>query len=472
MTDKLNPLEKINTLDPQPAEGSGTSTFPVEKSTEGKFVSGSTMKHVIQMTVTGSIGLMAIFSVDLLTLLYISMLKDDALTAGVGFSGLINFFAISINIGLMIGSSALTARFIGQGKRSRAREFASSSMGWTLIVSSLISLILLVFSSKILELSGATGQIHEVATHILYITLPSIPLMALGMGLSGLLRADGDANRAMYVTLAGGIATAILDPILIFGLDLGVTGAAIAIVMSRLVFVIIGWHGCYKVHNLVGWPKLSAMKNDAKPLFGIALPAILTNIATPVANGFLLRIISQFGEQAIAATTIIDRLTPVAFGALFALSGAIGPILSQNLGARKFSRVSQGLRDGLKLVVIYVVVTWGLLILTSGIIVNIFHASGATAEYVIFFCFISGLIWIFNGFLFTANAAFNNLGFPVYSTAFNWLRATLGVVPLAFIGAYFAGFKGSLVGVAIGGLIFGTAAVVTAFRQIDKLAKR
>jgi putative MATE family efflux protein len=439
---------------------------------QAKFITGSTMRHVINMTITGSIGLIAIFSVDLLTLFYISMLKDDALTAGVGYSSLINFFAISINIGLMIGSSALVARYIGAGDRAKAKTMASSSLGWAVLVSMAVACALLLSASTILTLLGATGRIHEVAYSMLLITLPSGSLMALGMCLSGLLRADGDANRAMYVTLAGGIATAIFDPILIFGLDLGVIGAAITIVISRLVFVFIGWHGCYKAHDLAGIPTINAMKLDAQPLFKIALPAILTNIATPVANAFLLRIISQFGEQAIAATTIIDRLTPVAFGVLFALSGAIGPILSQNLGAKQFDRVNKGLRDGLIVVSVYVVCIWGVLILSRGLIANFFHASPATADYVYFFCFISGLMWIFNGFLFTANAAFNNLGFPVYSTAFNWLRATVGVVPLGFLGATMGGFNGSLIGVTIGGMIFGSAAVLVAFRQIKKLEQR
>jgi putative MATE family efflux protein len=445
------------------------ATLPLKPLKQAKFVTGSTMNHVIQMTITGSIGLMAIFSVDLLTLFYISMLKDDVLTAGVGYSSLINFFAISINIGLMIGSSALVARYIGAGDRAKAKIMASSSLAWAVIVSTFISITLLLSASSILILLGATGRTHKVAYDILLITLPSGSLMALGMCLSGLLRADGDAKRAMYVTLAGGIATAIFDPILIFGFDLGVMGAAITIVISRLVFVAIGWHGCYKAHDLAGIPTIAAMKRDAKPLFAIALPAILTNIATPVANAFLLRIISQFGEQAVAATTIIDRLTPVAFGALFALSGAIGPILSQNLGAKQFDRVREGLRDGLIVVSVYVVCIWGVLILSRGLIVSFFHASPATADYVYFFCFISGLMWVFNGFLFTANAAFNNLGFPVYSTAFNWLRATVGVVPLGFLGAYMGGFNGSLVGVTIGGMIFGSTAVLVAFRQIKNL---
>jgi Na+-driven multidrug efflux pump len=188
-----------------------------------------------------------------------------------------------------------------------------------------------------------------------------------------------------------------------------------------------------------------------------------------VANAFLLRIISQFGEQAVAASAIIDRLTPVAFGVLFALSGAIGPILSQNLGAKQFDRVRKSLRDGLIIVAVYVAFTWGILSLANGLIITMFHADGATAEYVRFFCFISGIMWIFNGFLFTANAAFNNLGFPIYSTVFNWLRATVGVVPLGFLGAYMGGFQGSMIGVSLGGLIFGTAAVLVAFWQIQKI---
>ena len=101
LTDISDASKHTSKSETQSIEGEKTPAQPNQKSAQGKFVSGSTMQHVIKMTVTGSIGLMAIFSVDLLTLLYISMLKDDALTAGVGFSGLINFFAISINIGLI-----------------------------------------------------------------------------------------------------------------------------------------------------------------------------------------------------------------------------------------------------------------------------------------------------------------------------------------------------------------------------------
>ena len=78
------------------------------------------MRHVVVMTATGSIGLVAIFVVDLLSLLYISWLGEPALTAGVGLATIVLFFAISINVGLMIAVGALVSRALGAGDPARA----------------------------------------------------------------------------------------------------------------------------------------------------------------------------------------------------------------------------------------------------------------------------------------------------------------------------------------------------------------
>jgi Na+-driven multidrug efflux pump len=211
---------------------------------------------------------------------------------------------------------------------------------------------------------------------------------------------------------------------------------------------------------------------DAAPMYAIALPAILTNVAVPVANGVFAGIISRFGDQAIAANAIIDRLVPVAFGGLFALSGAVGPILGQNWGAGRFDRMRQGLKDSCLFMSLYVCAVWLVLLLGREGIVIIFQAQGLTAELVRFFCTISGAMWFFVGLLFVANAAFNNLGFPLLSTAVNWARATVGIIPFAFIGANLGGAKGALLGLASGSVPFGVAAIVTAFRVLRILERR
>ena len=67
-------------------------------------------------------------------------------------------------------------------------------------------------------------------------------------------------------------------------------------------------------------PASTVLMRDATPFFAIAVPAILTNIAAPASNAFFTSIMSRFGDEAIAASAIIDRVTPVAFGGLFALA--------------------------------------------------------------------------------------------------------------------------------------------------------
>jgi Na+-driven multidrug efflux pump len=87
----------------------------------------------------------------------------------------------------------------------------------------------------------------------LMISSPSLPLLA-GMGCSGLLRCIGDARRALNVTLFAAVTTAVVDPILIFGLHLGLPWAAIGTVFSRLVLATLGWIGATLRHELVARP--------------------------------------------------------------------------------------------------------------------------------------------------------------------------------------------------------------------------
>ena len=436
------------------------------------FTEGSTLRHVLVMTATASVGLIAIFIVDFFSLLYVSWLGDTVLTAAVGYSSQINFFAMSLNIGMMIPISALVSRALGAGDRAKARRMAASGLVISASAALVVSLLFLPFRDGALGLLGAQDRARDVASAFLLITLPSNVLMALGMGFGGVLRAAGDARRGMNVTLAGGLITAVTDPLLIFGLGFGVYGAAIATVISRMVFACVGYYGAVKVHDLVAQPSLAGLKQDTPPFAGIALPSILTNMATPFGGAFALRTFSQFGESAVAANAIIDRVIPIGFAVIFALTGAVGPIFGQNLGAKLFPRVRQALADSLLVTGAYALCIWALLFLLSGAIVAAFKASPETAGYVRFFCAWGVLAWVFLGLLYVANAAFNNLGFPLMSTAFNWGRATLGTIPFVIFGAAQGGVAGGMLGLAAGAALFSVAAVFTAFYCVRRLAKR
>ena len=434
-----------------------------------RFTQGSILRHIAVMSATGGIGLMAIFVVDLLSLLYVSWLDDPTKLAGVGFATTILFFAMSFNIGLLIAISALTAKAIGARDIDRARRMAGSGVAYAVAVSALVSVGLLLFRDSALALMNAQPDAAAIASRFLAITLPANVFMGLGMAFSAVLRAKGDARRAMFVTLGGGIATAFLDPLLIFGLKLDVLGAAYATVITRLIFAAIGYHGAVMVHDLVARPRLADFRRDALPLTMIAAPAILTNLAQPVGSAFLASILAGYGNQAVAAGAVIDRLTPLAFGGLFALSGAVGPVLSQNWGAGLFQRMKSGLWSSMLLSTIYVLLTWAVLVLVRNGVVSVFDLKGVAADLVRLYCWVSGPAWICIGALFVANASFNNLGFPLLATAFNWGRVLLGTIPFALLGSHYAGAAGAMVASLAAGGVFGIAAALVSWNGINKI---
>ena len=437
----------------------------------GKFTTGSTMRHVIVMTGTGSVGLISVFFVDILNLFYISMLGKEELAAAIGYAGTLMFFTLSVSIGLTIATGALVSRALGKGDREEAARTGGAALLIAFLI--LLALTIAVFPALpfLLGFLGATGNTLDLAVGYTQIVLPTAPMMAIGMGASGILRGVGDAKRAMYITLIGALVAAIADPILIFGLDLELTGAAIATVLSRVVILIVGLHGAYYVHNLVQIDGWTSLKKTARPFLLIGIPAIATQLATPVGNAYVTIEMARFGDEAVAGWAIVGRLVPVAFGAIFALSGAVGPILGQNYGAQLYSRLFQTMRDALIFTTIYAVVIWAIIALFSNSIANAFNAAGATHDLVVFFCLFVAGSFIFNGALFVANAAFNNLGYATYSTVFNWGRATLGTVPFVYLGAKYYGATGVLAGWGLGAVVFGIVSMIVCFRVIAKIER-
>ncbi|MEE8530820.1 MAG: MATE family efflux transporter [Hyphomicrobium sp.] len=437
-----------------------------------KFVTGSILRHILVLTGTGAAGLMAIFLGDLANILFLSWVGDDVVIAAVGYASSILFLTISIGIGLSIAATSLVSPALGAGRRMRARRLSLNAHVLTFVAASLLSLVIWLLIPQFLELLGATGRAYELATVYLLILVPALPPLAVAMTSASVLRSAGDARRAMNVTLIGAPVNTLLDAILILGLGLGIQGAAIASALSRLVMMAIGLYGVVWVHDLWGRLRVRTVLADAPAHIAVAIPAVLTNIATPVANAYVTRAMAPFGDTAVAGWAIVGRVIPVAFGAIFALSATVGPIIGQNYGAGAFDRVRAALTQSLLVTAVFTGVAWAILAVLAWPIAGAFDATGETADLIVFFCRALPPTFVFLGALFVANAAFNTLGRPHYSTALNWGRATLGTVPLVQAGAVLAGATGVLAGSVLGGVIFGVLAVWLAYRWIDQLASK
>jgi Na+-driven multidrug efflux pump len=444
-------------------------------SNQAKFVTGSTMRHVAVMTATGSVGLVAIFFVDALNLFYISMLGIQELAAAIGFASTLLFFTVSISIGFTIAASALVSRALGRGDRAEAARMGGASMLFIGSATTAVAVLSWPFLDTLVGLLGATGETRALLATRFHADRHSVARRIMAhrhVRTTGILRGVGDARRAMYVTLAGGIAAAaVLDPLFIFGFGLrsrrrGHLDGAVAPRPARNRSSMARMY----VHGLIVAARRARRSAAvARPFMAIGIPGVLTQVATPVGNAYVTYEMSRFGDEAVAGWAIVGRVIPLAFGVIFALSGSVGPILGQNYGARRYDRLNQVMRDSLIFVTVYCLAAWLVLALLSSQIAGLFGAVGEARELIIFFCLFAAGSFLFNGALFVANAAFNNLGFATLSTLFNWGRSTLGVIPFVWIGAHYYGAKGVVAGWGLGAIVFGIVSLVVAFRVVRNI---
>ena len=436
------------------------------------FLTGNLFRHVALMSLTSSLGIMAIFAVDVLNMVFISWLGHAELAAAIGYAGAILFFTISFGIGMSIAAAALVARALGQGDRDLARRRAGHALIHGVWMGAVFAALVWVFLGPLVRAIGASGETETLAIGYLRIVTPSLPLLMVGMIGGAILRAHGDARRAMMCTLYGAAVALVLDPVFILYLRWELTGAAVVTVLARMMIAGTALIPIIRHHGGFERPTMAGLMEDLPPVTVIAFPAVLTQIATPAGQAYVTRAMAAFGEAAVAGMAITGRLTPLVFGVIFALSGAIGPIIGQNAGARRWDRVAQTLRDGILFTALVSVVVSVVLFALRGPLADLFGAQGVTRDIVYLFCGPLSLLFFFNGAIFVANAACNNLGQPFQATLVNWGRHTIGTVPLVMLGAAWFGAAGVLLGQAAGGVVFAAIAFWQARRAIAAAAAR
>ena len=427
------------------------------------------MGHVVRMTATGAFGITFVFLVDAANLVWLSQLGDAQLLAAIGFAFAIQFFSVSSAVGLMMGSTALVSRSIGAGNRELSRRQAGSAVVVASTIQVGVAALIVAFRHDLVAMAGAEGHTAHLAARYLAMTVPSLVFMAVGMVCSGVLRAEGLGAKAMYITLLSGALLMFVDPVLILWLGWELDGAAIGLVLFRVVLMALGLFFAVYQHNLVAKPRLKDVVHFLKPYMFIAIPAIATQMATPAGNYLLTIVMAPFGDDAVAAWAVVGRLTVVAFGGIFALSGAIGGIFGQNFGAGRYDRLRMTYRDAVIFCLFYTVATWVLVVLATPGVITVFDLEEQGADVLWAFSTIGVGGFVFVGTLFVSNAAFNNLGKPARSTFVNWIKEGVFSWPFAVLLAGVYGAPGVIYGQAAASALVGVISCIWGWHFVKSL---
>jgi len=413
----------------------------------------------------------AIVIVDLVDMYFISILGQPSLAAAVGFAGLGLFLGASVTIGISIAVSTLVAQALGEENEPLAQRYATHGLLYSLVWTVPITIVSMEYAEYLLSVIGATGETLELAVNYFRIVGASLPILGLAFVANSLLRAVGAAKLSMWSTIVGGLVNAVVDPLLIFGAGLGLTGAAIASFISRICVALIAVYSIVKAHGLIIRPIWSELVLDFKTLSTLALPSMLTNLSGPISAAFATSQMARFGTDAVAAASVVGRLTPVAFAGLYGLSGAVGPVASQNMGAGNYHRVRETLTASAKFVVLYVLPVTVLMYLAQDNIIRVFNLEGEAAELLNFYTSFVVASYVLFGLQLSANPVFTALRHPGFATMSNIIRDLLLTIPLIFILSAEFGSRGVLAGQALANAMAGVLAFAAAYWMSGKVER-
>jgi putative MATE family efflux protein len=419
------------------------------------YTNGPIFVHVVSLSMTSAIGLFAIFIVDLVDVFFISILGESELAAAVGFAGIGLFLGAAVCIGISIGISTVVAQSLGAAEEDEAKRFATNGLLYTLVWTVPTTIATMYYAPELLALVGAKEKTLELAVMYFRIVGLSLPLLGFAMAGTSLLRAVGDAKMSMWSTLIGGLVNAVLDPIFIFTFKMGLSGAAIASVFSRLTVAAVAMYGVFRKHELYATTNLRSFLSDAKQLNGIVIPSLITNLSGPIGSAFATAQMAKFGTDAVAAASVIGRITPVAFAGLYGLSGAVGPIASQNFGAGNYQRVRQTLIESFKFSCMYVIPVAIFIYLLQHQLVETFGLKDEAAELLEFYATYIVISYLLFALQLAANPIFTALRHPGFSTISNMARDLLLAIPLIYTGALYFDARGVLAGQAAANAIAG-----------------
>lgn len=255
---------------------------------------------------------------------------------------------IIIGLGMMFGAGASSyiSRLLGKGANEQADKTASTSLFSGLLVGTIIIIGIMVFLDPVLTALGSTETILPYARAYAKIYVTGSIINVFTVMMNNLLTAQGATKFTMKAMLTGSIANVILDPIMIYGMDLGIEGAAIATVISLCInmALYIGYIAKKKGVLRFSVRNIAPSKTIYAEVLKIGIPVLLFQLLASTAMGSINTAAKPYGDFAVAAMGAVIRIMTVVTYVVFGFLKGFQPFAGYNYGAKKYERLKKSIR--------------------------------------------------------------------------------------------------------------------------------
>ncbi len=314
----------------------------------------SAQEKYIQMTQTPVERLIAKLAVPTIISMLISTIYNMADTFFIGMISTAASGAVGVSFSVMAiiqalcfffgqGAGANISQALGSQDTKRANELASTGFFSAIALGGVVTVLGLTFMEPLVYFLGATETIYPHCVAYLRLILIGAPWMTASFVLNNILRFEGNAFWAMIGLTAGGVLNMALDPLFIFGLDMGIAGAALATILSQAVsFCIllfqISRHSSVSLHFRHFRPGVQIYAAITRA----GLPSLLRQSVASLGTIFLNTCAKPYGDAAISAMSIVNRIAMFSNSAMLGFGQGFQPVCGFNYGARLFDRVKKG----------------------------------------------------------------------------------------------------------------------------------
>lgn len=353
---------------------------------------------------------------------------------------------IIIGLGMMFGAGASSyiSRLLGKGDNEQADKTASTSLFSGLLVGAIIIIGIMVFLDPVLTTLGSTETILPYARAYAKIYVTGSIINVFTVMMNNLLTAQGATKFTMIAMLTGSIANVILDPVMIYGMDLGIEGAAIATVISLCInmALYIGYIAKKKGVLRFSVRNIDPSKTIYAEVLKIGIPVLLFQMLASVAMGSINTAVKPYGDYAVAAMGAVTRIMTVVTYVVFGFLKGFQPFAGYNYGAKKYERLKKSIRLCMIWSTVFCIVAAIVLFIFADPIVSLFGTDTEMVDIAAKALRLNAVLFITFGFQMVYASLYLAIGKSLVGSVLSLSRQGIFFFPLVLVLPHVMGLTG------------------------------
>lgn len=447
----------------------------MEREQKNDFTKGKVWRVILRMAVPMILAQLVHVLYSVVDRMYIGHMADIGSMALTGLGLCMPLISVVTAFASLcgVGGGPLCSIARGRGDLDSAERIMGNALALLLILGVVLTAAFEIFPRPVLYAVGASDATYPYAAEYARTYFLGTIFAMLSLGMNCFINAQGFARVGMLTVTIGAVLNIVLDPILIFALDMGITGAALATVVSQVVSA--AWAMAFLLSKRA---ILEIKVKNLRPQWSIVrriLALGATGFVMAATNGVVqtaynVQLQTWGGDLYVGAMTVINSVREVFFMVSSGLRDGVQPVLGYNYGANAYDRVKQGIRFLTGVSVGYAAGAEALILLLAGPIVRVFNSDPALAAVAVpslrvYFC---GFVVM--SLMMAGQGVFLSLGYSKQAVTFSILRKVIIVTPLIFLLPRIAGWgvNGIFWAEPISDFIGGTASFITMYFTVYK----